>query len=52
MDRRGLGFTALLAALCRAIRRRVGRPLPAQLSGPRIRSASTAATAATREVIN
>ena len=49
MDCRCLGLAALLATLCRAIRRRTGRPLPARLSGPRIRSARTAATAAKRD---
>ena len=50
MDCRCLGVAALLATLCCAIRRRVGRPLPAKLSGPRLQSARTATTAATREV--
>ena len=51
MDRRCLGLTALFATLCRAIRRGIGRPLPAKLSGPRIQWARTATTTATREVI-
>jgi len=42
------GPAALPATLCRAIRRRTGRPLPARLSGPRIQSLRSAATAATR----
>ena len=50
MDCRGLGVAALLATLCCAIRRRVGRPLPAKLSGPGLQSVRTATTAATREV--
>ena len=50
MDCRGLGVAALLATVCCAIRRRVSRLLPAKLSGPRIQSARTATTAATREV--
>ena len=43
-----LGLAALQATLCRAIRRRTRRPLPPQLSGPRIQSSRTAATAAER----